>query len=195
MTTVRESFDPVDLLEAGQPYSRLDRFSRFEGRYEAMQNLLIEGECSGEIDCRGTLVIAEGATARANIFARDIRIAGNLEGEVECSGRFELLPTARASGSVRARQIIVQEGAEFDGDLQMSEDIAFAEPEEEPAPWEAAIEPAAGAESPPEAETRAFIVGGDAVADDDDEADDLEPAEEPLEDPEALPDFLRRRRD
>lgn len=195
MTTLHDSFNGVELLDPGQPFSRLDRFSRFNGRYEAMQNLLIEGACEGEIDCRGTLVIAEGASASARIFARDIRVAGTLDGEVECSGRFELLPTARASGSVRARQIIVREGAEFDGELQMSEDHAVAEPEEgAPAPWQAAIEPApAVAQAVPESETRAFVVGDDATIGEDIAAEAPPSASE--DEPEDLPDFLRRKRD
>jgi cytoskeletal protein CcmA (bactofilin family) len=126
--------DAVDLIEPGQPFSRVDRYSRFDGRYEAMQNLVVEGSCSGEIDCRGTLVIAEGAVVNAKITARDIRVAGTVDGDLECSGKFELLPSARASGSVVARQIIVHEGGQYDGEMQMTGPSANGTEPEVPEP-------------------------------------------------------------
>ncbi len=148
--------DSADLLDPGLPFSRVDRFSRFEGRYEAMQNLLVEGTCSGEIDCRGMLVVAQGARIDARVTARDIRVAGTIDGQLECSGRFELMPSGRASGSVTARQIVVHEGAQYDGELQMTGPVGVAEPE--PAVWEStfvapdtvATEPAPEPAAPPE---------------------------------------------
>ncbi|HWO94086.1 MAG TPA: polymer-forming cytoskeletal protein [Dehalococcoidia bacterium] len=186
-STYTTDFDPATLLDQDQPFSRLDRFSRFDGRYEAMQNLLIEGTCTGEIDCRGMLVVAEGARVNARIFARDMRIAGYIEGQFECSGRFELLPTARAQGAVKARQIVVHEGAEYDGELSMSDTVVG---ETEPAAWDtrpappATEEPAteeASAPSPPAAVEPTL----DATP---------EPASAASPETGEMPDFLKRRR-
>ena len=102
-----------------QATSLIDRQSRFNGTYQALQNLRIEGAASGEIDCRGTLIVAESAVVNAKVNVRDIRIAGEMQGEVECAGRFELMPTARVNATVRARQVVVHEGAVYNGDLTM----------------------------------------------------------------------------
>jgi cytoskeletal protein CcmA (bactofilin family) len=102
-----------------QATSLIDRQSRFNGTYQALQNLRIEGAASGEIDCRGTLIVAESAVVNAKVNVRDIRIAGELQGEVDCAGRFELMPTARVNATVRARQVVVHEGAVYNGELTM----------------------------------------------------------------------------
>lgn len=182
MTTahIRDIADAEDLLDPGQPFSRVDRFSRFEGRYEAMQNLLIEGSCSGEIDCRGMLVIASGATVTARVTARDIRVAGVVDGDLECSGRFELLPSGRASGMVKARQIVVHEGAQYDGELQMTGSASFDDlPEAEEWQPDMNIDESASA--------RPSAARDEALPEAEDEA---LPAAEPAE----VPDFLRPRR-
>ncbi|MSQ62094.1 MAG: polymer-forming cytoskeletal protein [Dehalococcoidia bacterium] len=188
MTMYREGEDADRLIDPGQPYSRVDRNSKFNGRYEAMQNLLVEGTCSGEIDCRGMLVIAEGATVEATIIARDVRIAGVVKGEIDCTGRFELLPSGRASGSVKARQIVIHEGAEYDGDLQMT----MEPPRTEPAPpmWESATVPPLGVAATsepapsPATEAGAPLPGEEASG----EADPPPRVRE-----EDLPEFLRPR--
>lgn len=102
-----------------QATSLIDRQSRFNGTYQALQNLRIEGSASGEIDCRGTLIVAESAVVNAKVNVRDIRIAGEMQGEVDCAGRFELMPTARVNAMVRARQVVVHEGAVYNGELTM----------------------------------------------------------------------------
>lgn len=178
---LRDDTDSPELMDA-QPFSRVDRFSRFEGRYETMQNLLIEGACSGEIDCRGTIVVAEGASVNARVTARDARVAGMLDGELDCSGRFELLPSGRASGSVRARQIVVHEGAQYDGELQMTGASPVEEPVAEPSAWESTFGPEPESEFGPEP--------GQAAEEPAAAADEALPAVEE----ENLPDFLKPRR-
>lgn len=189
--TMYQGGETTDLLDASQPFSRVDRYSRFDGRYEAMQNLLVEGNCTGEIDCRGTLAVAEGATVEATIIARDVRIAGEVKGDIECSGRFELLPSGRASGSVKAHQIVIHEGAEYDGELQMTTDAPAAATTTAEAPvWESdgdeADEDDESAAAPRAAASR------NGAAREEPEAED---ALSDDEEPENLPDFLRPRRE
>ena len=188
MTMYREGEDADRLLDPGQPYSRVDRNSKFNGHYEAMQNLLVEGNCTGEIDCRGMLVIAAGATVEATIIARDVRIAGEVKGEIDCTGRFELLPSGRASGSVKARQIVIHEGAEYDGDLQMTMEPERPEPAAPPM-WESTTTPPSDFAATREAEPSP-AADAPLPAEEADEEMDAPPRQE-----KDLPDFLRPRRE
>ena len=127
-----------------QATSLIDRQSRFNGTYQALQNLRIEGAASGEIDCRGTLIVAESAVVNAKVNVRDIRIAGELQGEVDCAGRFELMPTARVNATVRARQVVVHEGAVYNGELTMvTEEMQRQAPERQASERRAEARPAA----------------------------------------------------
>ena len=67
-------------IEASE--SRIDKDSHFNGLYETKQNLRIEGLAEGEIQCEGTLTVAEGARVKAKVTASTITIAGELDGEV-----------------------------------------------------------------------------------------------------------------
>src|SRR5512136_730485 len=102
--------------------SRVDRDSHFNGLYETKQNLRIEGWAEGEIQCEGTLTVAEGARVKAKVTASTITIAGELDGEVLCHGVFQIMPSGQVSASVSARRLIVQEGGLYNGEFRMITD-------------------------------------------------------------------------
>ena len=109
-------------LTAGRPpgpESVIDAASFLDGRLRVGNDLRIEGEARGEIDCAGTLTIAEGALVGAQVRAVNVVIGGTLTGEVTCRHRLELLPTGRLSGTVTTGSIVIQEGAIIEGTLQM----------------------------------------------------------------------------
>jgi cytoskeletal protein CcmA (bactofilin family) len=102
--------------------SRIDKDSHFNGLYESKQNLRIEGLAEGEIQCEGTLTVAEGARVKAKVTASTITIAGELDGEVLCHGVFQIMPSGQVSASVSARRLIVQEGGLYNGEFRMITD-------------------------------------------------------------------------
>lgn len=99
--------------------SRIDADSHFNGLYETRQDLRIEGIAEGEIQCEGTLTVAEGARVKAKVTASTITIAGELQGEVVCRGIFQIMPTGEVEASVSARRLIVQEGGLYNGEFRM----------------------------------------------------------------------------
>lgn len=99
--------------------SRVDRDSHFNGLYETKQNLRVEGIAEGEIECAGTVVVAEGARVKAKITANTTIVAGELEGEITCRDVFEIMPSGRVQATVSARRLIVQEGGFYNGEFHM----------------------------------------------------------------------------
>jgi cytoskeletal protein CcmA (bactofilin family) len=102
--------------------SRIDSDSHFNGLYETRQDLRIEGVAEGEIQCEGTLTVAEGARVKAKVTASTITIAGELEGEAVCNGVFQIMPTGQVEATVLARRLIVQEGGFYNGQFSMITD-------------------------------------------------------------------------
>lgn len=99
--------------------SIIDRESNFNGAYVTPNDLLIEGRYEGEIECEGTVTIAQGADVNARIAAGTISVAGRLHGEIACRLRFEILPAGRVDARVLAGTIVVHEGAQYQGELRM----------------------------------------------------------------------------
>jgi len=102
--------------------SRVDSDSHFNGLYKTKQNLRIEGTAEGEIQCDGTLTVAEGARVEATVTASRVTIAGELEGEVECRGVFQIMPTGQVKATVSAQRLIVEEGGLYNGEFHMITD-------------------------------------------------------------------------
>ncbi len=127
--------------------SRIDADSHFNGLYETRQNLRIEGVAEGDIQCDGTLTVAEGARVKAKVTASTVTIAGTLEGEVVCHGVFQIMPSGQVDATVSARRLIVQEGGLYNGEFRM---ITEEAPAAKPAAGKpAAAKPAAAPEARP----------------------------------------------
>ncbi|MBI4340847.1 MAG: polymer-forming cytoskeletal protein [Candidatus Omnitrophica bacterium] len=83
-------------------------------------NLQINGRFDGTLDTKGTLSIGEKAHVKATIQGESITIAGSVEGQVTATSRVELLPTARLTGKITSPRMVMQDGAVFQGQLDMS---------------------------------------------------------------------------
>lgn len=119
-TSPGEYLPATDDDVAGDPYSLIDRNSSFEGTFKSDRDLRIEGTVKGAIECRGTLFVAEGATVDATIDAEHVTVAGEVAGEVRCRGRLQLMPSARVRGKISTQSLVINEGAIYEGQLEMA---------------------------------------------------------------------------
>lgn len=101
-------------------FSVIDRSSSFEGTFRSERDLRIEGNVKGTIDCRGTFFVAEGATVDATVEADHVTIAGEFAGEVRCRGRLQMMPSARVRGRIATQSLVINEGAIYEGQLEMT---------------------------------------------------------------------------
>ncbi len=108
------------------PLERCENFlapgARFEGTLVVNESVRLEGSFSGEIQTNGTLQIAKGAHVKAKVQAAFIVIAGAFEGQIESRERVDLLPTGQVRGDLRTKRLVVEDGAKFDGNLEMAGD-------------------------------------------------------------------------
>src|SRR5215212_5550830 len=106
--------------ESETSYSVIDRHSIFDGTFQANRNLRIEGEVKGTIECRGTLFVAQGANVSAKVEAESITVAGDLNGDIHCQGRLQIMPSGRVRGKVTTVTLVINEGAYYEGQLEMT---------------------------------------------------------------------------
>jgi cytoskeletal protein CcmA (bactofilin family) len=100
--------------------SLVDRHSSFDGLFRAQRDLRVEGEVNGNVTCDGTLFISEGAVVAAAVDAEHITVAGDLSGEIRCRGRLQILPSGRVRANVTTGSLVIQEGAIYEGQLEMA---------------------------------------------------------------------------
>jgi cytoskeletal protein CcmA (bactofilin family) len=131
MTTPESSFlreRPARPAETGSggaptPPERCQNFlaagARFEGTLVVEDSIRLEGTFSGKIETSGTLQITSGAQVQADIHAAYVVIAGSFEGQIDSEQRVDLLPPGRIRADLRTRRLVVEDGAQFDGKIDM----------------------------------------------------------------------------
>ena len=103
---------------AGTEDSRIGKGTKISGNLHFHGAVRIEGEADGEI-VGDEIIIAEGAIVSAKITATRLIIAGTVNGEIVVRQRLELLSSARLRCTVNTPTLILNEGAQFDGECRM----------------------------------------------------------------------------
>jgi len=98
--------------------SWIGKGTKISGKLNFRQPARIEGEAEGEIT-GDEIVIAPGAVVTARIAAVRLTIGGSVSGEIIARDRVELLSTARLRCNVTTPSLVLNEGAQFDGDCKM----------------------------------------------------------------------------
>lgn len=117
---------------------------KINGTVSGEGNLIILGAFDGDFDLKGQLKVAQGAVIKGNINATGVSINGQVDGTVMASERILLDTTAAMKGRLVTPKISIQDGAVFDGELQMSKK---SDPAPKPAVSEAKEPPKAPAVS------------------------------------------------
>jgi cytoskeletal protein CcmA (bactofilin family) len=110
---------PGSQAAANEPLSLIDRNSSIEGTFTTTRDVRVEGMVRGKIVCQGLLYIAESADIDATVEAASVTIAGKLTGDVTCRGRLQITSTGRMSATVTTESLVIDEGAFYEGDLNM----------------------------------------------------------------------------
>lgn len=98
--------------------SRIGKGTKASGKLTFRGSVKIEGEVEGEIS-GDEVMIATGAVVSARISAGRVTIAGAFSGEITARERVELMATARAQCTISTPNLVLNEGAQFDGDCKM----------------------------------------------------------------------------
>lgn len=115
---------PGNQAAANEPLSLIDRNSSIEGTFTTTRDVRVEGMVRGKIVCQGLLYIAESADIDATVEAASVTVAGKLTGDVTCRGRFQITGTGRVSATVTTEALVIDDGAFYEGDLNMKSTAA-----------------------------------------------------------------------
>ncbi len=86
------------------------------------EDMVIEGRVEGKVDLpNNQLTIGANGSVKAEIHAKGIVIVGHVVGNVIGLERVEIQATGRVEGDVTAPKLIVAEGAQLNGAIQMGQ--------------------------------------------------------------------------
>ena len=94
---------------------------KFNGELSANEDLIIEGEIQGTIAHQDkNLTVGPQGRVAANINAKTIEIHGRVDGDIRGSDLVKLARTAKVDGNISCGRIVMDDGATFTGNIEMS---------------------------------------------------------------------------
>jgi cytoskeletal protein CcmA (bactofilin family) len=100
----------------------LGKGSEFEGKLTFEGAVQIDGKFTGEVFSKGTLIIGENASVRAEIAVSNVVIRGDMTGNIRAHNCVELHSPARLVGNIVTPALYVQKGVIFEGNTIMESD-------------------------------------------------------------------------
>jgi cytoskeletal protein CcmA (bactofilin family) len=97
----------------------IDQGSEFEGKLSFKDTVRIDGSFSGEISSDNTLIVGESGEIHASIRSVCVVISGLVEGDIQASDQVVLHKTAKVTGDISSPSLMIEEGAQFNGNIQM----------------------------------------------------------------------------
>ena len=119
--------------------------TRVEGTFDTDGVLKIEGSVVGQLRAEKQILVARGGTVEGDLHTGEAVVGGHVTGAIYADVRVEVQANATVQGDIATPQIVVQEGGEVNGRLQMGPANAARSavtPALEEAPNEAALTPA-----------------------------------------------------
>ncbi len=95
---------------------------KINGDVSGKEDLLINGTVEGTIDFReNNVVVGESGKVNANVSAKVISVEGELKGELRGSEQVTIKPSGRVVGDIRAPRVVLNDGCQFKGNIDMDE--------------------------------------------------------------------------
>ena len=109
-----------------------------QGELVAEGDIRVDGNVSGRVTCRATLIIGSEGYVEGEISTENMRVAGRFKGNADASGELWLESTASIDGDLTVGALDVEDGAKLNGRVYMKHDAVaeerLREPDAEPQP-------------------------------------------------------------
>ncbi len=100
--------------------NRIVEGTEVRGNIKTESNIRIDGVLYGNLETRGRLVIGPAGLIKGEIVCMDADVEGSIEGNIRIANLLALRSTAKIQGNIQTGKIVVENGAEFDGNCKMS---------------------------------------------------------------------------
>ncbi|MCW9707376.1 bactofilin family protein [Fodinibius salsisoli] len=93
-----------------------------EGTIKTKNDIRIAGVINGEANAEGKVIVASSGKVKGNIKASGADIAGKVDGQIKVSKKLILRESALVEGDIYTETLLVEEGAQINGEFRMTED-------------------------------------------------------------------------
>ena len=86
-----------------------------EGSIVLNEGIIIYGRVIGDVESKGPVRVAQGATVEGNITGSDIRLGGFVTGNIQSNGQVVLGKKCKLQGDIVYKKLLIEDGAKFEG--------------------------------------------------------------------------------
>ena len=124
---------------------------QFDGNIKGNENLIVEGTVEATIMLANAVVtIAKSGLVRGDIVAKPILVEGEVRGEMRGNEVVEIAPSGVVHGDIRAPRVMLQDGCQFKGLVDMDhKEVANSDRKRPPQPVSPAVRKKAELKRPP----------------------------------------------
>ena len=122
----------------------IDQGSEFEGKLSFRDTVRIDGSFTGEISSENTLIVGESGRIHATIKSVCVMVSGQVDGDIQATSQIVLHKSAVVNGDLVAPNIVMEEGAQLNGNVRMGRPQASANQAAKSNPAQAAGDKPAG---------------------------------------------------
>src|SRR5699024_706904 len=91
-----------------------------DGKLKGEEDLVIEGQVKGAVELKSNSVtIGSQGDVAADIYAHSIFVDGSMDGNLVASEQVVIRKSARVKGSIAAPRVSLEDGAQFNGSIDM----------------------------------------------------------------------------
>jgi cytoskeletal protein CcmA (bactofilin family) len=94
--------------------------AEMEGHLEMGSSLRLDGKLVGSLNCKGRLVLGKTGQIEGNVACKNADIEGEINGDLVVGGTLFLRSSSKINGNIKTQKIVVEDGAVFNGQCQMS---------------------------------------------------------------------------
>ena len=98
----------------------MDVGTEFVGELRFRDTFRIDGRLRGKVVSDNTLIVGESGQVDAEIDCGIVSIRGSVSGKIHARQRIELLAGCKVHGTLVAPKVVIEEGAFFEGNCDMS---------------------------------------------------------------------------
>jgi cytoskeletal protein CcmA (bactofilin family) len=100
---------------------------RLKGDLVSDEDLLIQGQLEGSINCAGCVTIGATAAVTSTVTAQSIIVDGAVQGDLRAQRLVTLRATAEVRGNVQTPRLEIFEGAAFRGNIDTGDETQRTE--------------------------------------------------------------------
>lgn len=90
-----------------------------EGNIASDESIRVEGDLTGNIDCKSDVTIGELGHVTGNINGSNVSVSGKVEGNIESSALTKVTETGKVLGDIETINLVVEDGGIVNGNCAM----------------------------------------------------------------------------